>query len=79
MLMTVRYNMSREIFPSSYECDCGHISDFFEGTIWNIKKMSMEKEVRLADDDKNNQHFLIFYRGKLKEIICPKQTQEEKD
>jgi hypothetical protein len=25
--------MPKEIFPSSFECDCGHQSDFFENTV----------------------------------------------
>ena len=25
--------MPKEIYPSSYLCDCGHQSDFFENTI----------------------------------------------
>jgi len=65
--------MPREIYPSSYECDCGHISDFSEGTVEHMKKMSGRKKVRLCDYD---NHTIVFYRGKMVEIICP--NREEK-
>jgi hypothetical protein len=35
--------MPKEIFPSSYECDCGHQSHFFENTIREAKAMSHKK------------------------------------
>jgi len=41
--------MPKEIYPSSYECDCGHQSHFFENTSREIKAMSREKKVRLGD------------------------------
>ena len=41
--------MPKEIFPSSYECDCGHQSHFSENTIRGIKAMSRRKKVRLGD------------------------------
>ena len=60
--------MAREIYPSSYECDCGHLSEFSEGTIWEMKKMSRRKRVRLGDYD---NHTIVFYKGEEVEIICP--------
>ena len=41
--------MPEEIFPSSYLCDCGHQSDFFEKTVREIKAMSQKKKVYLGD------------------------------
>src|SRR6266567_7500741 len=41
--------MPKEIFPSSFVCDCGHQSDFFENTIREMKAMSQKKKVYLAD------------------------------
>jgi hypothetical protein len=35
--------MPKEIFPSSYECDCGHQSHFFENTIKEAKALSHKK------------------------------------
>jgi len=63
--------MTKELFPSSYECDCGHESHFFENTIKEMKRMSKKKEVRLGDSTED-EHTIIFYKGKAVEIICPK-------
>jgi len=67
--------MPREIFPSSYLCDCGHQSDFFENTIREIKAMSRKKKVRLGDSD-IPEHTIVFYKGEMIDIICPHQQAE---
>jgi hypothetical protein len=66
--------MPKEIFPSSFECDCGHQSDFSERTVRELKAMSQKKKVYLADSEPE-EHTIVFYRGKLVEIQCPKQSQ----
>ena len=66
--------MPKEIFPSSFECDCGHQSDFSENTVRELKAMSQKKKVYLADSAPE-AHTIVFYRGKLVEIQCPKQPQ----
>src|SRR2546428_5161753 len=66
--------MPKEIFPSSFECDCGHQSDFSERTVRDIKAMSQKKKVYLADSAPE-EHTIVFYRGKMVEIQCPKQPQ----
>jgi hypothetical protein len=66
--------MPKEIFPSSFECDCGHQSDFFENTVREMKAMSQKKKVYLVDSAPE-EHTIVFYRGKLLEIQCPKQAQ----
>jgi hypothetical protein len=66
--------MPKEIFPSSFECDCGHQSDFFENTVREMKAMSQKKKVYLADSAPE-EHTIVFYRGKMVEIQCPKQPQ----
>jgi hypothetical protein len=63
--------MPTEIFPSSFECDCGHQSDFFEHTIREAKAMSQQKKVYLADSAPE-EHTIVFYRGKMVAIQCPK-------
>ena len=68
--------MPKEIFPSSFECDCGHQSDFFENTVREMKAMSQKKKVYLADSAPE-EHTIVFYRGKLVEIQCPKQAQSD--
>jgi len=64
--------MPREIFPSSYECDCGHQSHFFENTVYEMKKMCQKKRVKLGDSSRNNEHWIVFDKGKMVDIICPK-------
>jgi hypothetical protein len=64
--------MPKEIFPSSYECDCGHQSHFSENTIRDIKAMSRKKKVRLLDSE-TNEHIIVFFKGEMVEIICPRQ------
>src|SRR5215831_8329176 len=66
--------MPKEIFPSSFECDCGHQSDFAERIVRDLRAMSQQKKVYLADSAPE-EHTIVFYRGKLLEIQCPKQKQ----
>jgi len=66
--------MPKELFPSSFECDCGHQSDFSERTVREMKTMSQKKKMYLADSAPE-EHTIVFYRGKLVEIQCPKQSQ----
>ncbi len=69
--------MPKEIFPSSYVCDCGHQSDFFENTIREIKKMSRKKKVYLGDSEPD-EHIIVFYKGEMVDVICPKQQRVKK-
>jgi hypothetical protein len=66
--------MPKEIFPSSFECDCGHHSHFSEGTVNAMKEMSREKEVRLGDAAPD-EHVIVFHGGEMVEIRCPHQPQ----
>ena len=68
--------MPKEIFPSSYECDCGHRSEFSENTIREIKRMSRRKKVRLGDSA-TDEHIIVFYKGEMVDIICPRQKASE--
>ena len=62
--------MPKEIFPSSYVCDCGHESHFFENTVKEMKSRSWKRKVHLGDSSPN-EHTIVFYRGKMVQIICP--------
>ncbi len=62
--------MPREIFPSSYECDCGHVSDFSENTVREMKTMSHRKKVCLVDSEPD-QHAVVFDNGEMIDVICP--------
>ena len=68
--------MPEEIFPSSYLCDCGHQSHFFENTIREIKAMSHNKVVRLGDSEPD-EHTIVFHKGEMVDIICPLQESEK--
>jgi hypothetical protein len=61
----------KENFPSSFLCDCGHQSDFFENTIKEAKKMSRKKKIYLRDSAAD-EHIIVFYKGEILDIICPK-------
>lgn len=63
--------MAIEVFPSSFYCDCGHKSYFFENTVREMQKMSIYKRVTLGDGG-DNKHTIVFFKGKATEIICPK-------
>ena len=68
--------MPKEIFPSSYECDCGHQSHFCENTIRDLKAMSRKKKVHLRDSA-TDEHIIVFYKGEMVDIICPKHKASE--
>jgi hypothetical protein len=64
--------MPREIFPSSYECDCGHQSHFFVNTIIEAKQMSLKKQLHLGDSEVD-EHIIVFRDGRMVDILCPRQ------
>jgi hypothetical protein len=41
--------MPKELFPSSYECDCGQQIHFFENTIREMKADSLQKRNCIGD------------------------------
>ena len=70
--------MPKELFPSSYECDCGHVSHFCENTIRECKRKSHRKTLHLADSEsKGEEHVIVFYQGEMVDIICPKQSAKD--
>jgi len=63
---------SDEIYPSSFQCACGHRSDFFENTVRELKKLSKKKEARLGDSEQPFEHTVLFRFGRFVGIDCPK-------
>jgi hypothetical protein len=63
-------SMVEEIYPSSYLCDCGHESHFFENTVREAKAASKKMEIRLGDSH-TNEHTIVFSRGEAVSIQCP--------
>ena len=65
--------MPKEIFPSSYVCDCGFTSHHSENTIRELKHKSLKtKQCLIADD---GIHEIIFERGAMVNVNCPEQEK----
>lgn len=71
-LAEVRY-VARLLIPSSFECDCGHQSHFFERTISEVEADSRRgrKLARLLDSE-SDEHAIEFRNGRAIAVICPK-------
>lgn len=65
--------MAKRLIPSSFECDCGHLSDFFENTVREMEASSQRKQkpMRLLDSEKE-EHGIQFEKGRAVAVICPK-------
>lgn len=63
--------MAKHLYPSSFVCNCGHESDFFEDTVTEMENMSKEKKTHLGDGE-DEEHTIVFNKGEAVEIICPK-------
>jgi hypothetical protein len=67
--------MPREIYPSSYVCDCGYRCEFSESTVKEMKAASMKRKQALIADD--GLHEVIFNQGVMTGIHCPRQTDKD--
>ena len=65
--------MADYLFPSSYRCDCGHESHFFERTVQEMRTESERRArpIHLADSEED-EHEIEFHRGTAVAVICPK-------
>jgi hypothetical protein len=65
--------MPKEIFFSSYLCDCGHQIDFSENTVGEAKQKSKRKRQWLMETCNNpaEEHVVVFDGGKMVDILCP--------
>jgi hypothetical protein len=63
--------MPKEIYPSSYICDCGYECDFSENTITEIKAASIKQKQGLIADD--GIHEVVFDHGEMIAIFCPQE------
>lgn len=70
--------MPKEIYPSSYECDCGHVAHFFENTVREVKKQSLTKRQWLSEGDGGEKHIVVFENGEMTAMLCSKQGHHEK-
>ncbi len=64
--------MPKELFFSSYLCDCGHQIDFCENTVREIKQRSRRKRQWLIESckDPTQEHVVVFDAGKMVDILC---------
>jgi hypothetical protein len=64
--------MARTIFPSSFECDCGHQIHFIESTIrgMEVESRRSKKSQRIIDSE-DERHFVEFLKGRAVAVICP--------
>jgi len=62
--------MPKEIYPSSYVCDCGYQCDFSENTVNEIRVASMKRKQALIADD--GLHEVIFDHGGMIALYCPR-------
>jgi hypothetical protein len=63
--------MALHLFPSSYRCDCGHESHFFERTVWEMEAKSRRKPARIGDSELDS-HVVEFVGGQAAAVICPR-------
>jgi hypothetical protein len=65
--------MARHLIPSSFECECGHQSHFFERTINEMEAGSRRahKPIRLSDSEPE-EHAVEFEKGRATAIVCSK-------
>jgi hypothetical protein len=65
--------MARLLFPSSFECDCGHQSHFFENTVREVAENSRRRHKRYQLlDSEREEHAVEFEEGRAIAVICPK-------
>ena len=66
------------LVPSSFECDCGHRSHFFEGTVNEMVACSRRsrKPIQLWDSEAE-EHAIEFRNGRAVAVICPKLGRRE--
>jgi hypothetical protein len=65
--------MAVRIFPSSFECDCGHQAHFFENTIREMEDESRRRRrpIRVTDSE-DDGHAVEFTVGDASAVICPR-------
>jgi hypothetical protein len=68
--------MPKEIYPSSYICDCGYRCEFSGNTINELKAASMKRKQALIADD--GLHEVIFDHGGMIAVCCPRENSSKK-
>jgi hypothetical protein len=67
--------LSLQHVPSSFECDCGHRSHFFENTVREAEAASRRRGgkpfILLDSEDEGQEHGIEFLNGAAAAILCP--------
>ncbi len=63
--------MAIHLYPSSYQCDCGHVSHFAENTVREMQADRHVESARLADSERD-EHQIEFVLGNAEAVICPR-------
>jgi hypothetical protein len=65
--------MARRLFPSSFTCDCGHQSHFFENTVREVEAYTIRRrKPNYLLDSESEEHAIVFENGRATVVICPK-------
>ena len=64
--------MARQLFPSSFACDCGHQSHFFENTVREMEAYTerRRKPGHLLDSE-SEEHAIVFENGRATAVTGP--------
>jgi hypothetical protein len=63
--------VAKYLYPSSFECDCGHQADFFENTISHMETESRRRKKPITLTDSDDRHSIEFSGGKATAVECP--------
>lgn len=64
--------------PSSYECDCGHVSHFCENTVRGMEALCKPtRKPQCLLDSEPVEHAIEFAAGKAAAVICPERCRCE--
>ena len=64
-----------------YLCSCGHLLEFSENTVNELKQKSKRKRQWLIEtcDDRSTEHVVIFEGGKMVDLLCPEQGGRQRE
>jgi len=63
--------MAIYMIPSSYRCDCGHVSHLTEGVVREMREQGRRKPSRIRDSEKD-PHVVEFTGKGAVAVICPR-------
>ncbi|MBZ5623080.1 MAG: hypothetical protein LAQ69_30810 [Acidobacteriia bacterium] len=71
--LMIKRDMARQLFPSSFACDCGNQSHFCENTVHEMEAYtSRRRKPGHLLDAESEEHAIVFENGRATAVICPK-------